>query len=53
MYLVSAQNTGKTLINSGGTIRLTPSLETRSSLQRRKVKGRPGEPKVYINKVFS
>lgn len=49
MILVSVQNTERTLTNSGGIIRLTPSLETRSSSQKRRGKGRSGQPK--INKV--
>lgn len=46
MILVSVQNTERTLTNSGGIIRLTPSLETRSSSQKRKGKGRSGQPKI-------
>lgn len=49
MILISVQNTERTLTNSGGTIRPTPSLETRSSSQKRRGKGRSDQPKV--NKV--
>lgn len=37
--MFSGQNTGRRLTNSGGTTRRSPSLETRSSLKRRTVKG--------------
>ena len=52
LFFFSAQSTGRILTNSGGTIRQTPSLETRSLSQKRRVKGKPTEPKVCMNKVF-
>lgn len=47
LYFISAQNTGRIHTSSGGTIKLTRSLETKSSSQKRKRKGRPTEPKVF------
>lgn len=47
LYLISAQNTGRIHTSSGGTIKLTRSLETKSSSQKRKRKGRPTEPKEF------
>lgn len=44
LYFISAQNTGRIHTSSGGTIKLTRSLETKSSSQKRKRKGRPTEP---------
>lgn len=44
LCLISAQNTERILTNSGGRIRLNPNLETNSSSQRKKVKGRTDGP---------
>lgn len=46
MCLISEDNTRKILTNSGGIIRLIQSLETKSSSQRRKLKGRINETEV-------